>query len=315
MAMVKRLRILLLVALAIGLFRWVDHSFHRIGGRSFFSKIEIPASYASVPADQHFPKEILTQHFTYLGKGSQAWVFLSEDQKYVLKFYKQHIYEPSSFLAYLPFGPWRALHLAKQKKYQRTIASTNTAFRKFREDTGLLYVHLLPTNELNLQVKLFDKQGDEHLIPLDRTAFVLQKRAELIYPHLAAFKQQNDLAGAEEALASLFSLLKKFGESGVVENDPILRKNFGFIEGRACQIDVGKMRIEPSLIGSDLYKNDLEGITASLKTWLQNNYPELLPSLDTHLGKKALGRRRALGEEMDINGRETDKKWTEMDTR
>ena len=39
---------------------------------------------------------ILDQKFTYLGKGCQSYVFLSEDQQYVLKFFKYQRYKPQA---------------------------------------------------------------------------------------------------------------------------------------------------------------------------------------------------------------------------
>lgn len=273
----KRYRILLIMISGLALFRWADHTMHRMGGRTFTSKLEIPASQPRVAADLSLPTELLDQKFFFLGKGSQAYAFLSQDGTHVLKFYKQHIYEPPSVLAHLPFGPWKAAYEAKKRKFLRTASSTQLAFKEFKEETGLLYVHLLPTAELKHKVKLFDKKGREQMVDLDTAAFVIQKRADLIYPHLAALMKEGKVEEAKQALTSLFSLLEKFGRRGVVENDPILRKNFGFIGGVAAQIDVGKMRIEPALTNTDTYKNDIPNITSSLNTWLETNYPELLP--------------------------------------
>jgi len=55
----------------------------------------------------------------------------------------------------------------------------------------------------------------------------------------------------------IFSLIDFLGKSGVVDNDPILRKNFGLIDDIAVQIDVGKLRIDPKRRENLAYKREV----------------------------------------------------------
>ena len=276
----KILRISILIIAVCFLFRNIDHSVHNRRGRPLPTNIQVPSSLTKIYPCQSIPDTVLDQKFVYLDKGSQAYAFISEDKQYVLKFYKLHIYEPSSFLAYLPFGKWHARWVHQKEKCASTLRSTNTAYEHLKEETGLIYAHLSPSNNLKKTIDIIDRRGRHNLVDLDRTLFVIQKRADLIYPYISERMQKGDVEGAKNALASIFSILERLGRLGVTDNDVILAKNFGFIGNTAAQIDVGKMRIEPTRIGSDIYKNDLFNLTFELHGWLKQNHPELLPHFD-----------------------------------
>lgn len=277
---------LLLILLACGaLFFGIDRLVHKKGGRSLASKIEIPAPYAfSTPSWDPVPAPLLNQRFFYLKKGCQAYVFVSEDGNYVLKFFKQHLQKPDSFLVYLPFTPQRKHLEAKNRAYEEALKSCALAYRSFRDETALLYIHLCP-NHLDTTVELIDRHGRSSHIQLDKTAFVLQKRATLIYPRLSALMRAGDLPKAERTLTSLFDLLQFLGKQGVVDNDPILRKNFGILDERAVQIDIGNLQIDPKRVGTDAYRSDLFNITRNLRSWIEESEPELLGYFDALLAE------------------------------
>jgi hypothetical protein len=288
MVKIKIARILLLTCTAFVILRGIDRSIHSHSGRPFLSNIFVPSSQPISAECAALPPEILDQKFFYLDKGAQAYAFISEDQRYVLKFYKLHIYGPNSFLSYLPFGSFHDRWQHKKQKYAFTLQSVRTAFELFKGETGLVYAHLSPTSALKKSVEVVDRRGKQHRVELDRTLFVVQKRADLPYAYIATLMQKGDVEGAKRALASIFTLLEKFGKDGVTDNDVIVRKNIGFIDGKAAQIDVGKMRIEPSRIGTDAWRYELHKFTASLKVWLEKNYPELLPHFEKLLKDNAL---------------------------
>src|SRR5215470_15903037 len=67
---------------------------------------------------------ILNQRFSYIGKGHQSYAFVSEDNQYVLKFFKFTYLKPSWFLNWLPPLPFIVQYRdsqekRKQKKLQR----------------------------------------------------------------------------------------------------------------------------------------------------------------------------------------------------
>src|ERR1700722_2869530 len=50
------------------------------------------------PEQKALIDKILSQNFTYLGKGAQSYAFESQDQKFVLKFFKFKHIKPSWFV-------------------------------------------------------------------------------------------------------------------------------------------------------------------------------------------------------------------------
>jgi hypothetical protein len=277
--------------LACALFVGLDRFAHRITAR--YSPGHIITSYASpeweIPADLvDDPKlidHILSQKFTYFNKGSQAYVYISEDKKYILKFLKQNKLHPDTWLAYIPlsFNPYYQNYLSLQKKHTSTFRAIQTAFTDFKQETGLLYVHLNRTHHLNKKITLFDRKGNLHTVNLDKTSFLVQKKANLIYMRITELMAQGDVEGAKQIISSVFSLIDQLGRRGVIDNDPILRKNFGLIDDKAVQIDIGRMRIDPLRIQNLEYKNEVASITNSFKIWVGKNCPELLDHFEAHL--------------------------------
>jgi len=221
----------------------------------------------------------LSQKFTYYDKGSQAYVFISEDKQYILKFFKQHKLRPKTWVAYFPFpfNPYYQDYLFKKRKAAATFSACKTAFLELKEQTGLLYVHLNPSLDCDKELVVFDKRGNRHVIQLNEMSFYLQKRAHLIYPRLSELMRQGEIERAKQVISSLFTLLEFLGKKGIVDNDPILRKNFGLIDDTAVQIDIGRLRIDPTRVDTKAYTQEIGSITHSFQLWLEKNYPQLSP--------------------------------------
>ncbi|MBS0653175.1 MAG: hypothetical protein JSR39_06540 [Verrucomicrobia bacterium] len=288
----KKLSVVLaFFVLACSLFIGLDRFAHHKSSR--FSPGHITTSYSSpeweIPSDLvDDPKlidHILSQKFTYFNKGSQAYVYISEDKKYILKFLKQNKLHPNTWLAYLPFSfnPHYQQSFILKKKLLSTFRAIKTAFSDFKHETGLLYVHLNRTDNLNKKVTIFDRKGNVHVVDLDQTSFLIQKKANLIYVRITELMSQGETEQAKQIITSVFSLIDQLGKRGVVDNDPILRKNFGLIDDKAVQIDIGRMRIDPLRIQTMQYKYEVASITKSFKTWIEKNYPELEEHFESNL--------------------------------
>jgi len=221
--------------------------------------------------------QILSQKFTYYSKGSQSYVFLSEDKKFILKFLKQVKLKPKSWFSYLPvsFNPYYQDYLSKQGKCRSTFSACKTAYLELKKESGLIYVHLNNAKDLNRKVTIFDKNGEEHIVEIDKTCFYVQKHAQLIYSRISELMHNHDTEGAKKIISSVFSLIDLLGKKGVCDNDPILRKNFGLIDDIAVQIDIGKLKIDPLRKQTLAYKKEVGGITNSFRIWIEKNYPEL----------------------------------------
>lgn len=225
---------------------------------------EIPTEWME---DPHSLIPILNQTFTYFSKGSQSYVYLSADGQYVLKFLKQNKLQG-------------AHHNEKRLK---TFNAIKTALQFFRKETGILYAHLTPSQPFCQIVHLIDRHGKEHQIDLNFTCCLLQRRASLIYPRIDALMQQGELDKAHAVILSVFNLLAHLGSAGVIDNDPILRKNFGLIDDQAVQIDIGRMQIDPDRLNGIQYTKELRSITTSFGKWIHLNHPTLSPFFEEAL--------------------------------
>lgn len=280
--------ILFFLSLFVGIDRFVHHKSRRFS----LEKITSHHNYSSeweTPSlgveEQKLLDYILNQKFTYYGKGSQSFVFISEDKKYILKFLKQTKLRPNSWLAYIPlsFNPFYQERLFKQEKCRATFLACKTAFLELKKESGLIYVHLNRTHDLNRQVTIFDKSGESHLVDIDKTSFYVQERAQLIYSRISELMHSKDVEGAKKIITSVFSLLDFLGKKGVVDNDPIVRKNFGLIDNVAVQIDIGRLRIDPVRQQTLAYKREVGSITNSFRNWIEKNYPSLSEHFEAKL--------------------------------
>lgn len=233
-------------------------------------------------------ERIVSQKFHYLGCGGQCFAFVSEDDQYVIKFFKHKIRKPmSSFLLKslpTPFETIRTRKLGKiLSKLDRDFGSYKLAYEELPQETGLLYIHLNKTKGLNRQITLYDKLNIAHQIDLDGIEFILQKKADMAYPYLAHLVQENKLKQAQAAIDSLVDVIVSRCHKGIFDEDAKIHRNFGFIQGQAVVIDVGRFRRDGQRKDPLIYRKDIAAITRTLHLWLEEHCPELTPHLKQKL--------------------------------
>lgn len=260
--MARRKYIILLFLVAAGL--WVKFS-----SSEGFSEDKIASSLAPHPAwaiDRPSPEQqqkiqtILASRFKFLGEGAQSFAFETEDGKYVLKFFKMRRFTPSLADHLCPHVVRRRL-----KNLNWVFNGYKIAYEKFRQDTGLIFIHLAKTNHLHQKVQLLDATGKEHTIDLDKTEFILQEKAELIFDRLAHLKQQGDRERMQNSIQAILDLVKRRVDQGYADRDKAVSNNFGFVGDRPIQLDVGR-----------LYQGSKEGqlmhVKKRIERWQQENH-------------------------------------------
>jgi hypothetical protein len=285
---------LFFVALFLGIDRFAHHKSRHFSLDKITNNHPFCADWSVPPLSVEEQKEldeILNQKFTYYNKGSQAYVLISEDKQYILKFLKQQKLRANSWLSSIPFAfnPYYQQRLFKESKARATFSACTTAFKELKEETGLIYVHINNAKDVNKKVVIFDKNAQKHVVDIDRTSFYVQKRAKLIYSRISELMHQGNIEEVKTIISSVVSLIDHLGRKGVVDNDPILRKNFGLLGDTAVQIDVGKLRIDAERGRSGAYRKEVSSITHSFRVWLAGNYPSLLEHFDQCLGKIIAG--------------------------
>lgn len=229
--------------------------------RAFDPRWETPA-----PSKEELKEinAILSRPFTFVGGGMQSFVFLSEDKKSVIKFFKHRfsLLKKGRFRTHTPF-------------LDSIFESYHIAHQQFPKETGVYYAHLNRTVGRHPPITLIDKMGITHRFDLGGTEFVLQKRADLICPTLCKQMEAKDIDGAMETISSLVSTLKSIYSHGIMNMDRAFRRNVGMTEGRAILIDAGSLCADPMVLDPQEARRDIIEKGINLEKWLMKHYPQL----------------------------------------
>jgi hypothetical protein len=233
---------------------------------------------------------VFSQKFRYLGCGGQSFVFVSENNEHVIKFFKHRNFrKPYSFFLKLPLPS--VLELSRLCKLNRALFKLNRdftsyklAYEELQEETGLIYIHLNKGTELNRTLNIIDKMGIEHEIDLDKIEFVVQKRAEPLYPRINKLVTEGDLIGAKQTLHAILEVIVARCKKGIFDEDPRIHNNLGFIGQRAIFIDVGRFVRDTERSVPSVYMNDLKTIISKrFRPWLERCHPQLIADLDEEI--------------------------------
>jgi hypothetical protein len=283
--MKRAAKILLILALIVG----IDRFCHEQTGTFSLYKIQDnrPGDPIFELANQPSADALLNQPYRFLGHGNECFAFISADNTTILKVFKLQFLRP----AYLkpackaPLKKFKeTLCAARKERLKRTFDSIQIACEDLKEETALVYIHLAPTHHLKKSLTIIDKIGIAHQIDLDQTKFILQKRANLVYPHLNALMKENKVDEAKECLTSLIQLIKTRYEKGISDRDARLEDNFGFIGSIAVEIDVGSFSRDNTIKTPENTEHLLFQETLPLKTWLAK-HPILLEHLNSTISK------------------------------
>jgi len=204
----------------------VPKLWHNIKGADFhlFSK-----HVFEIVQGNDFPPEMacaLDQPFHYWAKGSQFYVYLSDDGNYVLKIPRASKMRES------------LLDRFANRKIRKpdVFVSMQIARDCLMLQTALFYVHLEKTLKDFFPVKLYDRIHRSQRVNLSSVPFVLQKRHTLMSTALLEAKEVNE---AKKILLAYLDLILFEKSQGVMSHDCAFWLNFGFNDGQAFRLDVG----------------------------------------------------------------------------
>lgn len=216
---------------------------------------------------------ILSQSFTFLDSGGQCYAFVSQDGKTILKLFKHHHIRMWNFLNRITFP--HLLHASIQALLEKKIhqspqffESCTIAYKHFKERSALIYLHLNKTRYFKKKLSIIDKLGITHLIDLDTTDFALQKRVELSHYKFKTLIQNHDLDSAKACIDSTIALIIERCQKGIVDRDPNMRRNIGFLGTKAVEIDLGSFTQIRPMNEPDFYQEEVRLRTQKFYRWL-----------------------------------------------
>ncbi|HXF28460.1 MAG TPA: hypothetical protein VN457_01300 [Chlamydiales bacterium] len=233
-------------------------------------------------------KTICEQHFSYLGKGSQAYAFQSADGKYVLKLFKSYHLKPVPWLENLNvpafLDTYKRFHIKRRKQRAKlALESYKITHNLIPDECGCLFLQIVPSSYFHQPVTFTDKIGRTMTIDLAKHGFMVQKKADLLFPTIARLVQEKKMADAKTLIHSIVNLIVVRSKKGIQDQDPDLHKNCGCIGLEAQFIDVGSFHTNEKAKNPEVYVNDLKKISRRLRLFLEGVSPELVQALDQEL--------------------------------
>jgi len=220
---------------------------------------------------------IQNQKLLYLGKGAQAFVFVSEDRKYVVKFLRFDHLLAKPFIRAMSFLPLPYIRerLDKSKReIQELCESFELAHGPLSSFTQTLHVHF---DSLIKPLHLIDRLGIAH--ELTNAPFVVQPYAHPFYEKLNTFSEEE----VKATIHQLALFLKTRFEQGIYDDDPNLETNFGFIDSTLVEFDIGRFEKTDRYFELKARMEDAQSLAKPLKIWLAQHMPHLQAYLENRL--------------------------------
>lgn len=218
----------------------------------------------------------LNQPYRYLGHGNQSYVFVSEDGEYILKFFKYARPPIPAWASRIPllnkFKPFSLKRINKAAaKKKRDFEAYQLAYKELREETGLLYLHLNPSENTYPNIPIRDQFNNAYILDLNTTPFVLQKRAVPAFRQFSRWIKNGEIEKAQQGIHNLFDLFSRRISKHIEDDDSNFYSNCGFIGETPILIDPGHFIINPSLSPHA----ELHELSVELQKWFAKHYPPL----------------------------------------
>lgn len=213
---------------------------------------------------------ILSQPFSFLQRGSQAYVFVSEDQKYVLKIFSKPLKE-YRFQRYTGKGK---PHLSKANRRMRinvALQGYHLAQKLPPKASGLVYTHLNPTENSLPAVQIRDAFYRSYNLPLDQYRFVLQKKCFPLASTLQKLARENRAQEIQHLIQSYQKTIARRASLSIRNSDTEFKKNFGVLDGEVVEFDVGEYFFDSSLESLEKQQAEVDLFNSQLDYWLRGH--------------------------------------------
>ena len=247
--------------------------------------------------DQNLAFLALSQPYTYLSSGSQCYVFKSQDNRFVLKFFKDKKWLTKCILSKLPpfvfINKYRERRIARiERTLRRTLESSLVSFTIFKNETGTIYTNLSSKNPIGSNVTVTDRLGLMHVLDLSEIPFIIQYRAQPVDTFLLKQRSEGSTTEAKKAIDLLLNFKLHQSYKGFNDKDPHPIRNFGFLNDQVIEIDNGGFYLVNKKDFDSSYSHEVQIFGQKLLVWLEKNYPELIKHTQIQLKNKNCNSRR-----------------------
>ncbi len=293
----KRVRVLVTVVLVCaagyGVERYYNHLTQGFGPSAIATTFPYDAVWDMSPlsTDQREELEqLFTQKFSYLGKGTQSYVLESDDQRYVIKFLKgKHLHFSDSLkgLFSIPvIGRWLEADFSRRDaKRKKIFTGCRLAYEEMQADSGVLFVHLNPSDDLPNRLLIIDNLGRQELINPNTVPFYIQKKGVPFHVTLSRLKQKDDREGGRQAIRALFAYLVDRSQRGIYDRDNNSCNNLGFINEHMATLDVGNLSKDERLSDPHVYVSSITAHTVGIRRWIDVNWSELADEYEAQISR------------------------------
>jgi hypothetical protein len=238
------------------------------------------------PQQDRFFYVVSQQTLRWLGRGMQAVVFETQDEKYVVKFFQLgKLREDADRGAIKGFFSKESAEKQqdRMKRKEEIFSSSKMCFEDLQDETGIVYVHLNRTRDLVHTIRIVDKNGQSHRIHGDETSFLVQKKGRYLIPTIVGHMEKGQADQARDRIDQVFDLLLSLAKKGYVDQDDCLirNNNIGLTEDRAIYIDTGHLFRVPNLDVAKRMNYEFEIRLDPFEKWLRVAYPELAAHYQT----------------------------------
>lgn len=222
---------------------------------------------------------VINQSYRYLYEGSNAIVFISADNQYIFKILKQNASSIPTLI--LPPGQHRdglnhkEIDTTSLQPTGRRYNSCLLAIDSLQKETGLMFLHLDRSQNLDIQLLVFDKKGQQRILSLDDYAFVFQKKGDPIYQTITKWMRNKQIDKAKALVGHIIQSAFSLCQEVLIDESSIIKKHMACIGEQCLFMDVEHFQRQNEVIDSTAYLQQVDDIIDSFEIWLEQKHPEL----------------------------------------
>lgn len=225
-----------------------------------------------VPVEEEWPEEVqlvLQQPFSYLGRGTQCFAFVSQDGRYVLKFPRMDIYKTPLWVRAIGSASYRkALEEENGRRKAFVLNSFALAAFELKESTGLIASHVGKSSSKE-KITLIDRMGRKTQLRIGETPFALQYKQPTLKMLLPVAIAEGRMDEAQKILDAWIQVALERSRKGILNKDGAFLRNCGFDGVHAYEIDLGSFYRSSELSLEQANKRAFREAAGGVQRWLR----------------------------------------------